>query len=88
MRGAWLFMEAFNELSSCRQIGFGLGPIPWRDTLLYAYHAGIAPDMVSTFLLCIREMDEAFLRWQMSQPKPRPATPPEPERTTADDVHG
>ena len=34
-RYEWLF-TAFFELTSCRSVGFGVGPIPWTAMKLYA----------------------------------------------------
>ena len=31
------YMTAFRDLSSCRSLGMGLGPIPWTAIEAYAY---------------------------------------------------
>jgi hypothetical protein len=56
-----IFLKAFEELASCRQIGFSLGPIPWRDALRYGEILGLDDDVLSYFIEIIRRMDNAYL---------------------------
>jgi hypothetical protein len=55
--------EAFFALSNDRQVGMGLGPIPWSSLDRYAQRFGIDdPDEFDVFAFLIRTMDGAFLR--------------------------
>lgn len=59
----WSFYAAaFSELATCRQLGFGEGPIPWRDAVAYAERAGLNREGQRAFGEVIRAMDEAYLR--------------------------
>lgn len=57
------YLKAFNELSTCRQIGSSTGPIPWRDIVAYAERAGLDEDMERIFSAVIKEMDAGYLDW-------------------------
>lgn len=63
------FLVAFDRLSTCRHMGMGFGPIPWRDIILYADRAGLEPDVHDMFVSVIRAMDNAWLQWQGEQQK-------------------
>jgi hypothetical protein len=52
------YMDAFDELSTCRAIGQALGQIPWCDAVTYAEMYNYDLD---EFLIVIREMDAVFL---------------------------
>lgn len=56
------YINAFSELSSCRQIGMGLGPIPFTAIAEYARIYKV--DDISDFIYIIRVMDNAFLKGQ------------------------
>lgn len=61
-------MKAFFELNTCRQLGFGgVGPIPWRDMILYAEVVHLAYEVRLAFMEIIRVMDRAFMTWQAEQ---------------------
>lgn len=74
LNGDEFYLEAFWELSTCRSIGMALGPIPWRDIVLYAQFVGLEYDLVTVFVGVIRSMDRAYLEWadkkKSSNPKP------------------
>lgn len=57
------YLKAFNELSTCRQIGSSTGPIPWRDIVEFAQHSQLDEDLKETFIRVIREMDSGYLNW-------------------------
>ncbi len=48
-------------------MGFAIGPIAWRDIILYADRAGLDPDVTEAFVVIIREMDGAYLEWQAQE---------------------
>lgn len=58
--GGWY--EDFWRLSSERQFGFGLGPIP--QSAIDRHVAGWSYDDVEVFEFCIREMDGLYMRTQ------------------------
>ena len=62
-------MRAFDELGTTRQIGMGLGPIPWHRILQYAGHAGLDGDMTRVFKAVMRAMDGVYLDWQAERAK-------------------
>lgn len=58
MAGAEEWSDAFWELSTDRQIGMALGPIP--AAAIDRMAAGMAPCEAADFRHCIREMDAVF----------------------------
>lgn len=65
------YIRSFWELSSCRNFGWVIGPIPWTAIRSYAVDAGLDSGMRSVFAEVIRELDEAYLSWQRNQEKRR-----------------
>ena len=59
--GEEFFIGAFFELSSCRQIGMGLGPIPWSAIVEYADRVRLAADVRRMFVDVMRLLDGFFL---------------------------
>jgi hypothetical protein len=55
------YLAAFNELGTCRQVGMGLGPIPFTSIVSYfnLYGEGILD--FEDFLYIIRCMDSKFM---------------------------
>jgi len=58
MVGLEIFYEAFHELSSCRQIGLGIGPLPF--TAIVDYCDRFEMDEAQTIEI-LRRMDDLFL---------------------------
>lgn len=56
--------RAFWQLSTCRQIGMAVGPIPWQAVNDYALRHGIWDADFEHFEACIEGMDAAYLKWQ------------------------
>lgn len=50
-----------------------LGPIAWRDMIMYADRAGLAPDVTEAFVVIIKEMDSGWLEWQAKEEERRSA---------------
>lgn len=69
-------MEAFWELTTCRQIGMGLGPIPWDVMVSYAQFHQLEDDVARAFVQVIRQMDSVYLAWQAEEQE-RERTPQE-----------
>lgn len=61
-RGDDFYIRAFWELSSCRDFGNFLGPIPWDKIILYGERKGLDEAMIGVLELVIRELDEVYLR--------------------------
>lgn len=57
-------MRAFWELSSCRQFGQVVGPIPWNLVAQYGERKGLDVDMLNIFEVVIRTLDETYLSWE------------------------
>lgn len=68
-RGDEFYIRAFAELSTTRNYGFTLGPIPWDRIVAYGSHKGLEPDMIDALVAVIREMDRAWLEWQRDDSK-------------------
>ena len=71
MSGDEFYFKAFWDLSTCRQIGMGQGPIPWDKMIEYGHVAGLDDDMTDVLVGVIRAMDAAYLKWEDAQ---RPAS--------------
>lgn len=54
-------MLAFERLSTCRSVGMGLGPIPWRDIVAYADRVGLDRGEAGALVTIIEAMDRAYL---------------------------
>lgn len=60
-------MMAFWDLNTCRQIGMGLGQIPWDKIVEYGYHAGLERVIIDPFVRIIQTMDAKYLNWKEEQ---------------------
>lgn len=56
------YLDAFRELSSCRQIGMAQGPIPF--TAIVEYSRIYKVEDLEEFLYFIRLMDDQYLKLQ------------------------
>ena len=54
-------MSAFANLSTCRDIGMGVGPIPWTAIAEFADRAKLAPIARRVFEAVINTLDRAIL---------------------------
>lgn len=71
MRGDDLYLIAFDRLSSERCFGTAIGPIPWSKIILYGEKKRLDDAMIGVFEHVIREMDEAYLKFQRDQQERR-----------------
>lgn len=62
VRGDDFYIRAFWELSSCRQFGQFVGPIPWHRIVQYGERKGLDRDMIEVLEVVMRELDETYLR--------------------------
>lgn len=60
-QGDLFFLQAFNELNTCRAVGMSIGAIPWRDIMNYAEYHNLDEYMTEVFLSVMRDMDNAYL---------------------------
>ena len=67
--GDGFYLEAFWELSTERQIGCTLGPIPVSAIRRYHGAEGMSYAMMSLFLEVIRALDETYREWGESERK-------------------
>ena len=61
------YLAAFWRLSTCRQIGMGLGPIPWRDIVDYGARVALDSREIEVLVKIVHVMDHAYLGWMNSQ---------------------
>lgn len=54
--------DAFNKLSTCRQSGFGLTPIPWTAVMEYARYLELDEYETDRFEYLISSLDDAVIR--------------------------
>ena len=60
--GLEVFYEAFIELSSCRQSGFGASPIPWDAMNTYADVNKFEGEDKDEFFYFVRALDNHYLK--------------------------
>lgn len=72
------YLKAFYDLSTCRQAGMGLGPIPWRDIKEYALFYKLDDDIIEAFVDIIMDMDRAYL--EMKSEELENSKPKKPKR--------
>lgn len=59
--GLELYMQAFHRLSTCRQVGMGLGPVPWTAVVQYGSMQELGQDQLEALHYHMARMDEAYL---------------------------
>ena len=69
LQGDEFYLSAFYELSTCRDVGWGVGPIPWRDIILYAEFAELDYELLSGFVQIIRALDTVYMGWHNKKTK-------------------
>ena len=67
--GTQLYIDAFWELSTERDFGYSLGPIPWSKIMLYADRIGLNPTMCDVFLLVMRELESHYNEYTKNKQK-------------------
>lgn len=61
--GLEMYFGAFLDLTSCRAIGMGLGPIPWTAINQYARAYDYSDEQEDDLQFYITRMDHAYLEW-------------------------
>lgn len=59
--GLDFYFAAFNELTTCRAVGMGAGPIPWTAIQEYADRQELDGEDRACLLYLVRAMDNAYL---------------------------
>lgn len=65
--GEDFYMRAFWDLSTERQVGFTLGPIPGSLIDEYGSRNGLDFDTMDLFRAVIRMLDDAYIKWAAEQ---------------------
>lgn len=77
----WLW-EAYLDLSTCRAIGMGAGPIPWTAVQRYAEVDQLGTEETRMLHGVIRHMDDVWLKHYNEKATPaKPKTPSRPRRS-------
>lgn len=71
MAAAAFYMRAWRDLSTCRDLGMGIGRIPWSAVHAYAAHLGLDAANERVFNEVIVAMDAVYLRYESEQQKRR-----------------
>lgn len=75
--GLELYYGAFFDLSTCRQIGFGVSPIPWNVIEDYARTYEFDDEQTDDLFYFVRHMDHAFINHHSKKTeKPVGQSPP------------
>lgn len=61
--GLELYLEAFYDLNSCRQSGWGLSPIPWTAMRDYAEAFDFDEDQAESLFHHVPVLDQAFRKY-------------------------
>lgn len=80
-----LYWYAFNDLTTERQSGMGVGPIPVSKIEAYAKKLGLSPDEADRFEIILRRMDEAYVTESMPT---KPGEPKMRDEVSIDDTRG
>lgn len=59
-RGLDLYYIAFQDLSSCRNVGMAVGPIPWTAIKLYCDEHKIKGEQRDDVFFLVAALDEAY----------------------------
>ncbi len=60
----YFYIKSFYDLSTCRNSGMSIGPIPWTAIKKYTEHYGLEFDVAESLIDIIKEMDEAYMDYQ------------------------
>lgn len=67
--GLELYYSGFLDLTSCRQMGMSLGPIPLLSILEYCLINGITGEQQDDFVWFVQRLDHKYLEWSRSHAK-------------------
>lgn len=69
--GLDLYYEGFLDLTSCRQMGMAIGPIPLLAILEYCVIKDITGQQQADFVWLIQRLDAKYLEWSNKKVKVR-----------------
>lgn len=69
--GLEFFYASFWELSTCRSLGWVVGPIPWTAVCEWSRRHGLDDEQAADLEHVIRAMDAVFLGHLRSSTKPK-----------------
>jgi len=69
--GLELHYTGFLDLTSCRSVGMGLGPIPLLSILEYCLIKGIEGEQQDDFVWFVQRLDQKYLEWSKDRGKPK-----------------
>lgn len=58
-----MYYNAFWELSTCRQVGISLGPIPWNVIQYYGREKDYSEEQIEALQYHIRRMDGEYIKF-------------------------
>lgn len=67
--GLELYWRAYADMTSDREVGMGVGPIPWTAMHLWAVRHNIRGDDFDRLVLVLRGMDAVFMAHQAKKQK-------------------
>lgn len=67
--GSELYYIGFLDLTSCRILGMGLGPIPLLAILEYCLIKGIEGEQQEDFVWFVQRLDSRYLEWGAARAK-------------------
>ena len=68
--GEDFYLSAYSDLSTCRQVGMGQGPIPWDKIVQYGLFYGLDNENIDFLIKIIGYVDiEFFKRQEDNKPK-------------------
>lgn len=73
--GLGLYYQGFLDLTSCRQVGMGLGPISSLAVFDYCWRNDIAGEQLEDFLWLIPRLDAKYLEWARGRSNATPIQP-------------
>ena len=65
------YLRVFWELSTERQLGMAMGPIPHSKIIEYGSRRGFGPGMMRLLEGAMRAMDRVYTTWVTDQHKPK-----------------
>ncbi len=69
MPGEDFYLQAFWSLSTERQMGMAMGPIPQSAIIAYGLRAELDSDTMGLFEAVIRSLDAAYIDWALQEQK-------------------
>jgi hypothetical protein len=68
------YLKAFFDLTTCRDAGWGAGPIPWTAIHLYGTDRGLEGHLLDHFSHVIRIVDREYLKY-IEEQRPKTKSP-------------